>query len=182
MWLEAILISGSLFFTGQRTSGNQLFFFFGQFLANAQAELCLLKRKIIYWHFGVRLGLHGQSNLPSRTISRWPAAMGCLLQGSFAVSSSPGSGQTPKPTVLLSSYNPAGQGPTWWAQHVEKSLLLQHLTQRTFLKYHSYRHHVFHNGHFWRNGFYLYLQGFYLCTIQSLQQQGHVGTLQPGCQ
>lgn len=29
------------------------FFFFSQFLANAQAELCLLKRKIIYWDSGI---------------------------------------------------------------------------------------------------------------------------------
>lgn len=59
------------------------FFFFSQFLANAQAELCLLKRKIIYWHFGIRLGLHGQSNLPSRTISTGQQQWGRLLQGSL---------------------------------------------------------------------------------------------------
>lgn len=61
------------------------FFFFSQFLANAQAELCLLKRKIIYWHFGIRLGLHGQSNLPSRTISAGQQQWGACYKGPCSV-------------------------------------------------------------------------------------------------
>lgn len=127
------------------------FFFFSQFLANAQAELCLLKRKnylLGFWH---RTGFAWAIK---STKQDWPAAVGVPVARVLAVSSSPGSGQNTKHTILLSFYNPAVQGPTWPAQHMHELLLLWHPTQKTFLQYHSYRHKIFHSSHFWRNGFY----------------------------
>jgi len=62
----------------------------------------------LYWALGMGLGLHGESNLPNRTIRHCPMAMGVSLAQVLATASSAGSVETPETTVLLSSYNPVG--------------------------------------------------------------------------